>query len=302
MTLKKQTEIQQQSKEKLLLDKFKGQLLDPLARELISKVQWFHLKGLSQNVSELYPIAITGKGSPVLLLHGFDSSFLEFRRLVPYLSQQHQLLIPDLYGFGFCPRPKDSTYGLEKLMSHLIKVLTELPISKPVGVIGASMGGAIAMKLARHQPNLINRLLLLSPAGLTSHQRPVPRPLDQIGVWFLSQPKVRKSLCRQAFADPNKSVGAPEEQIASLHLAIPGWKRSLAAFARSGGVGNCGKPLPPQPLHVIWGSNDRILQESEKTGCKELLGNRLEEITNCGHLPHLDQPKIVAERWLNYFQ
>ena len=160
------------------------------------------------------------------------------------------------------------------------------------------MGGAIAMELARRHSTKINRLLLLSPAGLTGRLMPVPRPLDQLGVWFLKQKFVRKSLCKQAFADPSRDVGPPEEEIASLHLNNPGWGRSLAEFARSGGVANCGEPLPSQPLHVLWGRQDKILSKAQKNESIALLGNNIEELENCGHLPHLDCPKIVAERWL----
>ena len=160
------------------------------------------------------------------------------------------------------------------------------------------MGGAIAMELARRHPKQINRLLLLSPAGLTGRPKPIPPGLDQLGAWILSQPAVRRSICRQAFADPKNSVGDAEEQIASLHLQVSGWRRSLAAFARSGGIANCGTPLPQQPLHVIWGANDRILNGPQRREALTLLGSQVEELDNCGHLPHLDHPKIVAQRWL----
>ena len=127
----------------------------------------------------------------------------------------------------------------------------------------------------------------------------VPRPFDQLGVWFLSQKSVRNRLCKQAFAYPSRDVGVPEEQIASLHLDVPGWGRTLAAFARSGGVANYGTPVPKQPLHVLWGKQDRILQESIKRESKDLLGNKLEEIDDCGHLPHIDQASLVAARWVS---
>ena len=130
---------------------------------------------------------------------------------------------------------------------------------------------------------------------------PLPPVIDQIGVWFLGRKFVRRRLCQQAFADPQKSVGPPEEQIASVHLQVPGWSKSLAAFARSGGLANCGLPLPKQPLHSIWGANDRILKGTPKKESFELLNPYVEEIENCGHLPHLDQPKFVAERWLKGF-
>ena len=101
-------------------------LLDPYAKSLARKVKWFHLKGISSNETELYPIAITGKGSPVLLIHGFDSCFLEFRRLVNCLEGSHQLIIPDLFGFGFCPRPEGNNYCLESLVDHLNAVVNEV--------------------------------------------------------------------------------------------------------------------------------------------------------------------------------
>ena len=287
-----------------LLRQLTPELLDPLARELAKQVHWWPLKELttgSRATSLHFPVVLTGVGSPLLLLHGFDSSFLEFRRLAPLLSAHHQLVIPDLYGFGFSPRPPDAEYGPEAVIRHLDKVLSELPYSSQIGVIGASMGGAIAMKLARRHPKRINRLLLLSPAGLTGRPKPIPRGLDRLGVWILSRPEVRRRICRQAFAEPNTCVGDAEEQIASLHLQVSGWGSSLAAFARSGGMANCGSPLPQQPFHVIWGANDRILSRSLRQEALALLGPHVEELDNCGHLPHLDHPKAVAQRWLKDF-
>ncbi len=280
-----------------LLDEVKDQLLDSDALHLANKIQWRHLKGISKDSSDLYPIAMVGKGPPVLLIHGFDSSFLEFRRLVPLLSNTYQLIIPDLFGFGFCPRHANAEYGPESLVNHLNKVLELLPKDSPIGIIGASMGGSLAMEIARRNPKKINRLLLLSPAGLTGKPRPVPKPFDALGVWFLSQKPVRKSLCNQAFANPRNSVGPPEEQIASLHLGVDGWSMSLAAFARSGGLANCGTPLPSQPVEVIWGANDRILKKRERDKAMALLPKSFEELKECGHLPHLDKPEFVAAKW-----
>ena len=122
------------------------------------------------------------------------------------------------------------------------------------------------------------------------------------GAWFLSRPGVRRGLCRQAFADPDANVGAAEEQIASLHLQCPGWAEALAAFARSGGFSGCGIPLPDQPLHVIWGDNDRILRAPQKKAAALILNDWIEQFEDCGHLPHIDQPDRVAERCLNWFQ
>lgn len=280
-----------------LVERASRELLDPDGRSLAAAVQWWELPGQA----EPSPVAVVGSGSPLLLLHGFDSSFLEFRRLVPLLAERHQLLIPDLFGFGFHPRPAGADQGPEAVLTHLEQLLAVLPSRieqpGPLGLIGASMGGAVAVALARRCPEQVERLLLLAPAGLTGRAMPVPPLLDRLGVAFLSQPSVRRGLCRSAFANPDRDVGQAELQIASWHLQSPGWAEALARFARSGGFAGCGDPLPPQPLQVLWGLNDRILRPPQKRAALLLLGDRLRELPDCGHLPHIDHPLQVAAAW-----
>ena len=280
-----------------LLDNAAASLLDPQGRALAAAVQWWNLDGLDGS----WPVAVVGEGDPLLLLHGFDSSLLEFRRLAPLLAAHHRLIIPDLYGFGFTPRPDDGDYSPRGVLAHLEALLAALDDryrDQPLGLIGASMGGSVAVELARRQPQRLNRLLLLAPAGLTGRPMPLPPLLDGLGVRFLSLPGVRRSLCRSAFADPDSSVGPPELEIASLHLQAPGWGEALRRFARSGGFAGCGEPLPDQPLAVLWGANDRILRAPQKRAALALLGERLRELPACGHLPHIDQPQLVADTWL----
>ena len=162
------------------------------------------------------------------------------------------------------------------------------------------MGGALALELARQNPKKINKLLLLSPAGLAGKNPKIPWPLNHFGAYFLSQPYVRKGLCRQAFADPKKSVGPAEEQIASIHLKVPGWQSSLAAFAAEGGVSSCGSPKPTQSLIIIVGKHDKIIPENEKEETRSIYSNNIKIATNSGHLPHLEEPRLVAETWRNF--
>lgn len=280
-----------------LLEQAAGRLLDHQGRDLAAAVQWWTLPQLP----DAWPVAVLGEGPPLLLLHGFDSSHLEFRRLAPLLAAEHRLYVPDLYGFGFCPRPSQGDYGPAAVLHHLellLEAIAEREGEQPLGLIGASMGGSVAVELARRCPQRIARLLLLAPAGLTGRPMPLPPLLDQLGVRFLALPGVRRGLCRSAFADPERDVGAPELEIASLHLACPGWDRALARFARSGGFAGCGEPLPCQPLQVLWGADDRILRPPLKRAAQALLGDRVEELPDCGHLPHIDQPRLVAQRWL----
>ena len=142
------------------LNTIKDKIIDKQANELISSLHWIEIEEISEDKSDLYPIVFSGKGPEILLLHGFDSCFLEFRRLTPLLNKNYKLIIPDLYGFGFCPRPTDGHYGQEAIINHLNEVLRKLPNNPPIGLIGASMGGPVAMEVARRNPEKIHRLLL----------------------------------------------------------------------------------------------------------------------------------------------
>jgi pimeloyl-ACP methyl ester carboxylesterase len=279
-----------------LLERASRTLLDPLGQRLAAAVQWWQLPPLAGE----WPVAVLGEGPPLLLLHGFDSSHLEFRRLAPLLAPQHQLFIPDLHGFGFCPRPEGARYSPAAVLEHLERVLEAVlqrSGAAQVGLIGASMGGAAAMELARRRPEQVERLLLLAPAGLSGQPMPVPPLLDQLGARFLGLPAIRRGLCRTAFAQPDRDVGPAELEIASLHLRCPNWAGALATFARSGGFAGSGSPLPPQPVEVIWGRDDRILSRPQKQAVQSLLGERITELEGCGHLPHIDQPATVTRLW-----
>jgi pimeloyl-ACP methyl ester carboxylesterase len=283
-------------------------LQDPRGRLLAAHMRWWTLPGLEPSSQAPWPVVVIGEGPPLLLLHGFDSSFLEFRRLAPLLAADHTLVIPDLHGFGFTPRPAGATYGPDRVLAHLEALLAVLPnalalpsttdgSTSPLGVIGASMGGAVALALARRCPERIHRLLLLDPAGLDGQARPLPPLLAALGVRFLSLPRVRRGLTHTAFADPKGRVGPAEHEIASLHLRAPGWAESLAKFASSGGFAGRGAPLPSLPITVLWGERDRVLGPAARRAAEALFGEALVSVPDCGHLPHLDQPKLVSDHW-----
>ena len=295
--MNKEINIDSTSATKAYIKNIKDKIIDKQAIKLFEDLKWIQLKDFSQNKTDFFPTVLTGKGKKIILIHGFDSCFLEYRRLTPLLKKNNKLIIPDLYGFGFCPRSSGNKYGFKYLMKHLNSVLNYFSKDQPIGLIGASMGGALALELARQNPKKVNRVLLLSPAGLAGKNPKIPWPLNHLGAFFLSQPFVRRGLCRQAFAEPKKNVGPAEEQIASIHLKVPGWQTSLADFAANGGVSGCGLPKPVQPIKIILGKYDRIIPMDEKEETKRNYESYIEIATKSGHLPHLEEPTLVAEAW-----
>ena len=281
------------------LNKVKDTIIDPLGRVLLNETQWIELNNNWKNAK--FPVLISGSGDPILFLHGFDSSLLEFRRIYPYLKNNFQLIIPDLLGFGFSPRIFNTQYNPENIILNLIDLIKELNITKKIKIVGASMGGSAALQLSKEIANNIDKIILLSPAGLFEDSRSIPKPFNQIGAAFLGLPLVRRNLCRQAFAYPDKSVGIQEEQIASIHLGCDGWRNSLASFASSGGFGGSYKYLQNIPIKTVCGLNDRILGKNEINNLKKNKGLNFLGLKNCGHLPHLDLPELTSKIIFDYF-
>ena len=62
----------------------KNSLKDPLGLNISNDINWIKLN--EKWNSSKFPVVIGGKGKPILFLHGFDSSFLEFRRIYPFLK------------------------------------------------------------------------------------------------------------------------------------------------------------------------------------------------------------------------
>ena len=277
----------------------KMSLLDPLGLHIANDVKWIKLNEKWNSFK--YPVVIGGEGQPILLLHGFDSSFLEFRRIYKSLKRNFKVIIPDLFGFGFCPRLATNEYNPSKIISCLVDIVETLQITNNLKIIGASMGGSTALKLAFEIPNSIDKIILLSPAGLFGEPKNIPFPLNQIGASFLGLPQVRKSLCRQAFAYPDKCVGEMEEQIASIHLGCKGWRNSLASFAKSGGFAGTHKYIQNMPIKTLCGENDRILGKKEIKNIKKIEKLNFIALQNCGHLPHVDLPSLSSKIIQDYF-
>lgn len=246
-----------------------------------------------------------GKGStPILLLHGFDSSLLEFRRLMPLLAETQEVYAVDLLGFGFSDRVPNLPYGAAGIKTHLY-YFWKTVIQKPVILVGASMGGAAAIDFTLAYPELVKKLVLLDSAGLA--KQPVIGkfmfpPLDYWATEFLRNRKVRKNISKAAYYD--KSFASVDAQIcAALHLQCPNWNQALIAFTKSGGYGSFINKIKDisQPTLIVWGKQDKILGIKDATKfAKFIPNNKLVWIDKCGHVPHLEKPQIVATEILNY--
>lgn len=125
---------------------------------------------------------ILGRGTPVLLLHGLGASLHCWYELGPLLAKQFQVIAIDLPGFGRSSKLPEHRYGLDEQAERVELFLAHLNIEKCY-VVGNSMGGNLALWLARRHPLRFPAVVALAPAA---HPKLVPWIADKLG--FLSGP------------------------------------------------------------------------------------------------------------------
>lgn len=126
-----------------------------------------------------------GQGPAVVLLHGSGSSLEGFERVAELLSASHDVIRPDLPGFGRTgPRP-DRDYRVRTYAGTIARFTTALGLPH-FAVVGNSLGGNIAWNLALDAPERVDALVLVNatgypektlPAGLRLTRNPLLRPL-----------------------------------------------------------------------------------------------------------------------------
>ena len=250
------------------------------------------------------PIATTfvqdGRGSlPLLLLHGFDSSVFEFRRLLPLLADRAEVWAVDLLGFGFTARPQSLTFSPAEILTHLYH-FWRAAIDRPVVLVGASMGGAVAIDFALTYPNSVQQLVLLDSAGFAKgggEAKLMVPPLDWVASEVLRNPWVRNRISQLAYHD-RRWASRDAATCAALHLECEGWRRATIAFAKSGGYTFLADRIEQVAVDttIIWGETDRILGTADATQFERAIArSALHWIPACGHVPHLEKAPETAE-------
>ncbi len=112
-------------------------------------------------------------GSPIVLVHGIygGASHRTFRKLLPLLDQAgKRVFILDLPGAGESEKPR-RFYKIDDLDSFVENFLAEV-VKERATLVAESLSGSAALKVSSTRPDLIRRVVLLSPTGINSLATP----------------------------------------------------------------------------------------------------------------------------------
>lgn len=261
---------------------------------------------------------------PVILVHGFDSSCLEFRRLGLQLAERGiDTYAVDLLGWGYTQLDNVKSFSavakVDALESFINIIMKNNKNYKSYCIVGASLGGAASMEIAVRSSTSNNNnqkqcssLILIDAQGFVDGIGPMsslPTPLAKIGINVLKSIPLRSSANQMSYY--NKKEYATEEAVlvGRYHIIQQSdtlWSNALLSFMKSGGF----KPTQyiPKinenniPTLILWGRQDNILDGKEFTSkfLSSISNSKLQWIEECGHVPHLEQPMYVYFYFIVY--
>lgn len=301
-------------------------LQEPYAKDMAMNICREGIEVQGRNVMSSYvPPSGTHVRSdrpPLLLIHGFDSSCMEFRRLRPRLEERKlESWAFDLLGWGFTdPTPCLETYeedenrgmepmgcGPEAKTKHLHAFWTQKLERRPMVLLGASLGGAAALHFALRHPEAVKALVLVDAQGFIEGIGPMatlPAPFAKVGLQVLKSVPLRDVANRMAYFDKEKFATKEARDIGRLHCLLPHWEEANLSFMQSGGykVSSDIQQVSQKTL-VLWGEQDAILEPKYATQFQETLPNAtLQWIKESGHVPHLEQPERTAQAIEEFMQ
>lgn len=232
-----------------------------------------------------------GKGTPMVLLHGFPLDHHLWDEVAPLLEDRFDLILPDLRGFGGSSTV-DSFHALEDYAADIAGLLDHLNIPK-AAIVGHSMGGYIALAFARGYPERVSGLgLVATQAAADTSERREGRYKSAAEVADKGIGSVVEAMTPKFTPDPRLQ----EYARASMERQSPaGYIGALKAMAER--VDST--PLLgtiDYPVVIVHGDADALVPIDRAREMKAAIPHaHMVEVSGAGHMPMMEAAEKTAE-------
>ncbi|KAL2542890.1 alpha/beta-Hydrolases superfamily protein [Abeliophyllum distichum] len=283
---------------------------DPCARTLASRIERLpvHVNfSKSCIMSSCVKPKTSFKTNPVVLLHGFDSSCLEWRYMFPLLEEAGlETWAVDILGWGFSDLEKVPSFDVASKREHLYQFWNSY-IKRPMTLVGPSLGAAVAIDFVVNYPEAVDKLIFIDAsvyAEGTGNLAKLPKAVAYAGVYVLKSVPLRLYATSLTFNSIPFSTCLDWTNIGRLHCLLPWWEDATVDFMICGGYNVSGDiEHVKQKSLIIWGQDDQIIDS--KLGVRlhcELPNAIIRQIPNCGHIPHVEKPAAVLKLIVEFVQ
>jgi len=245
--------------------------------------------------------AEAGRGTPVVLLHGFPLNGVIWHEQQQRLSDRYRVITPDLRGHGRSPAPA-GVYEMDLLARDVLALLDTLLIKKAV-IMGHSMGGYVALAAWKLAPERFLALGLIdSQAGADTEEGRQGRYKVAEKVAAEGSKVVAEAMIPKLFA-PDLPAEAPIlSQVRQLILntqpaGIIGTLKGMAVRLDSSAL----LPNLSMPVLLLTGDKDQIIPPGKaKEMASAIRTATLTKVANAGHMPMLEQPEATTTAIRNF--
>ncbi|MGQ0798683.1 MAG: alpha/beta fold hydrolase [Pseudomarimonas sp.] len=247
-----------------------------------------------------WSVVSAGSGNRIVLVHGFTGSKENWLPMFAALTQQHQVIAPDLPGWGESERKSGLDYGFSAQAERLAAWLRQQPTGGgPLTLVGHSMGGGIAALVAARYPELVSKLVLLDAAGVRFDDNDFSRAVARGEHPF--EVSDRATLDRQlglVFEQPPWVPWPADRAFIQRRIADQPFEREvLDRIARRD------EALQPgieaisiaAPTLLLWCRDDRIIDLSAaRRYAGRIADTRTVLLEGCNHMPMMERPVETA--------
>ncbi len=223
-----------------------------------------------------------GKGSPLVLIHGFLGSSKMWEPQINFFKDHFRVITPDLPGFGKSNKAK-SHNNIQSIANLLLNCLDEKKIDK-FYLLGHSMGGMIVQEMAKISGNKIIKLICYSTG-----------PRGEMPGRFETVDQSRENLKKKGLEITAKSIA----KTWGKQLSIETVDNALVAFKNWDGVETL-KNIKNETL-IVWGNKDKSYNlDQVQTLNKNIPNSSLFIFEGCAHNVHLEKTEEFNRTILNY--
>src|SRR5271170_504030 len=144
----------------------------PRGRSAWLDVDWReHQRWVVLNDGQPINVVELGKGPPLVFIHGLIGRWTHWVEQLTAFAPSHRVIAVDLPGFGDSPLPARGGISVPIYARTVARLMEALELNA-AAFVGHSMGGFTSVELAIEHPELVERLVLVSPAGLSTYNNP----------------------------------------------------------------------------------------------------------------------------------